>query len=64
MQKHQQSAAMGEGIWIYNVLHCVLMDSHAQIDVIVSLARIQNLDSQTLVLPVLFSVTTQGALEL
>lgn len=32
---------------MYNVLHCVLMDSLAQMDVIVFLAQLQNLDSQT-----------------
>lgn len=47
MQKCQQSAAVREGIWMYNVLHCVLMHSPAQTDVIVSLAQLHDVDSQT-----------------
>lgn len=41
------SAAMCEGIGMYNVLHCVLMHSPAQMDVIVTLAQLQDVDSQT-----------------
>lgn len=61
MQKCQQSAAMGEGIWMYNILHC--FDGFSCY-VIGSPAQLQNLDSQTLALYVLSNVTTQGALEL
>lgn len=38
---------MCEGIGMYNVLHCVLMHSPAQMDVIVTLAQLQDVDSQT-----------------
>lgn len=48
---------------MYNVFHCVLVHSPAQMGIIVSLAQLQDVDSQTSTVCAA-NANTQGALKL